>query len=306
MFAHLSYCNKQLSIRVYGAPCRMKMKRKFHLPGVPACKLKGYQHVCNVHSSDFPKYFAHFYILGFLTECYVSSLDPAAVQRDLMIKLKLQKEGYVEGFWNSLKSYGRYIVKAIKLIKDKSEELIIDLYEGFRNTCEFRFFHGIFQRTSKPVEKIIYPVTDNFVGTLTDAKNSEASLDVQDFFYEWILNPLIKLNATGNLKEKDLKKLQKSVRSKDSQNFIMKYISDLSNTFSTYQSENASILHPPSTNEQSMNEDFNNYQEFLEAIEEWKSSPTTPPNEENIEENIENDENTDEEINTDYRDSYIK
>ncbi|GFY46889.1 hypothetical protein TNIN_173141 [Trichonephila inaurata madagascariensis] len=235
-----------------------------------------------------------------------------------MIKLNLQNEGYVEGFWNSLKTYGRYIVKAIKLIKDKSEEFIIDLYEGFRNTCEFRFFHGIFQRTSKPVENIIYPITDNFLGTLTDVKISEASLDVQDFFYQWILNPLIKLNATGNLKEKDLKELQKSVRSKDSQNFIMKYISDLSNTFSAYQSENTSTSHASSTKEQSsmnsltkfewfslgfaccflltgiytyikhMNEDFNNYQEFLEAIEEWKNSPTNPPNEENIEENIEN------------------
>ncbi|GFQ88298.1 hypothetical protein TNCT_32951 [Trichonephila clavata] len=250
------------------------------------------------------------------------------------MKLKLQKEGYIEGFWNSLKYYGRYVVKAIKVIKDKSKELIVDLYEGFRNTCEFRFVHDIFQRTSKPVEKIIDPVTDNILVTFTDVKNSEASLGAQEFFYEWILNPLIKLNATGNLKEKDLKKLQKSVKSEDSQNFITKYISDLSNTFSTYESENASTSHSSSTKEtssmnslskfewftlgfaccflltgiytyiQHMNEDFNNYQEFLESIKEWKSSPTITPNDENIEENIENDEITDEE--EDYRDQYIK
>ncbi|GFU27835.1 HTH CENPB-type domain-containing protein [Nephila pilipes] len=172
---------------------------------------------------------------GFLKCCISNNLVAVMTtyygRMYIKVKLKLQKEGFFEGYWNSFKDYVNDFILAIGRIKAKGEKYITELYKTLSKTYIFKYLEKSFKPPSAQKRK---PITD------VNALNLENILGFKDFNLSWILNSLMKLNLTDESELKaDLTKLPDS--GNISQNVIMEYISDLKNTVESLWYENEPI-----------------------------------------------------------------
>ncbi|GBM19111.1 hypothetical protein AVEN_135599-1 [Araneus ventricosus] len=133
------------------------------------------------------------------------SIDPESFKKDIMTKLNLQEETLAQKYYESFTDYMKQVLELINSLGDKGIqgiENIMELSDKLTNTYWFRCVQGYFVTgIPQPIKQVV-----------NDFKDSEAVEDAHDFILSWIWNPIRNINVTEieETLRRDLRKLQES------------------------------------------------------------------------------------------------
>ncbi|KAF8796150.1 hypothetical protein HNY73_000564 [Argiope bruennichi] len=224
------------------------------------------------------------------------SVDPESFKQDVKAKLNLQEETLALKYYHSFKDYMRYILQSIYSMKSKAIggiDYIIDLYGKLTSTYWFQCIQGYFVTGfPQPIKEVV-----------RDVKDSEAVEDAQDFIRVWIWKPIRNINVTEiqlSLK-RNLRRLQESDAFRRPHKFLVCCIVDVVRRTANYCCNDALLSGKEICEQQwsemplvqkfqwfvsgfaacfmityiynyikELREEFNTFEEFLEAVEERK------------------------------------